>query len=1064
MEKHDLLIVTDATGSMTSYLRALNTSLPQIISISALTGCFSRVGIVVYRDYSCPDGKCIEFSGWLDLTPEQGSKKQPDLVEFARNLRALGNYTTEEATKTGLAKAYEVMRPEAKTIILLYTDESPHSALPQAGSRDALSEQEALRKPDLFDGMGHLFVDWVSAARTLGSGDKQAQVFALLENGMTLRGAPYYNYLCEMTNGACIQLRKAGPDAISRASVDLLLAWMGVEKPAVGNDGRVVSAYWSHYISREGITNLVDEADPEARRFLPVWPKGRICFPDNITKVALSIEVIKEHLPKKTTAAQNPSERWSTDDSYRSVASQHLMRIIKEDVYAIAINPVLGGLWRAVCKDRTYAGRDDLVNTFSQGVAKVEARTKKEVLARWLEESYNFAAEIQSMIDAVPESDQFPCVFLDPTVSFAPGLDDEGVQDLSRGDLLEISRSCDPRILRRLGRILTRLTYVKDAAEMPEHIAKSNTDDVRRIPLALTTEKYGRNFWKILLHTIVPGTQLTIRSAALLAALTIRLGITFLADTAEQEMLRYKDSWNNIEIPETWAISCLTLLLEANAAYQRTRCLDAGEQGLRVHPGLLKEPDARLFEKLVAFKTLEHNLDTPLTARVPWTPEKAVAPIGPLVTCQQCEFPRSVTIMGPANRCGKCLGDPDRADIRVSREATSQSEATWVECNIASCRAQYVVYDVEALRVRAKCHFCRQQGVEGPTDKDHAAPVVECSKCANRMIWPDEYRPSFFDESLFICPPCESGRETSTDIETSAKALAVENAMTWLVEDLEAPGKSPFTNRSVFHTVSTIGVDGFMSRISLFPEVDARLTQRGKPIRNSANIISTLKDFVTGRKAAKAHCSLCFSSFWPSALNPACGRRGCLQKICTDCSTAWYGSNGSGTIINPAALACPFCRRLPTPRTLSKYGKGIHAVKDLNRAIENKGTWIYAWCSACASAKEYVERDCARGMPPELRDWICERCAEERERAELDADPEAGTDAARVSKIKPCPKCGTMTEKISGCGHIACPVEECGAHWCYFCGAEVDEGIYDHMVEAHGGIYEGNEYNDEDEE
>lgn len=38
----DLLILVDATASMTSYLQALKQSLPQIISISALTNCFDR--------------------------------------------------------------------------------------------------------------------------------------------------------------------------------------------------------------------------------------------------------------------------------------------------------------------------------------------------------------------------------------------------------------------------------------------------------------------------------------------------------------------------------------------------------------------------------------------------------------------------------------------------------------------------------------------------------------------------------------------------------------------------------------------------------------------------------------------------------------------------------------------------------------------------------------------------------------------------------------------------------------------------------------------------------------
>lgn len=48
-----------------------------------------------------------------------------------------------------------------------------------------------------------------------------------------------------------------------------------------------------------------------------------------------------------------------------------------------------------------------------------------------------------------------------------------------------------------------------------------------------------------------------------------------------------------------------------------------------------------------------------------------------------------------------------------------------------------------------------------------------------------------------------------------------------------------------------------------------------------------------------------------------------------------------------------------------------------------------------------------------------------------------------------------MTEKISGCGHIKCEVEDCLTHWCYFCGDKFEEdAIYTHMNEAHGTIYD----------
>lgn len=47
-EVNDLLILVDTTGSMGDYITSLKQSLPQIISISALTNCFERIGLLAY--------------------------------------------------------------------------------------------------------------------------------------------------------------------------------------------------------------------------------------------------------------------------------------------------------------------------------------------------------------------------------------------------------------------------------------------------------------------------------------------------------------------------------------------------------------------------------------------------------------------------------------------------------------------------------------------------------------------------------------------------------------------------------------------------------------------------------------------------------------------------------------------------------------------------------------------------------------------------------------------------------------------------------------------------------
>jgi hypothetical protein len=1115
-ELHDLLIVADATYSMSDYLVSLQTSLPQIISISALTGCFSRIGLLGYRDYC--DRNLLQWSGWLQQSSDAEKEGQPDLVAIAKSMEPLGGGDYPEATKTALAKAYEVMRSEATTTILLYTDAPPH--LPVNGSVVDLSsnfgpEKAALSQKESYGGFGPSFVDWVSACKMLRKGEKKVQVFCMLAPSMGWQYAGHYNYLCTMSGGSCISLKDSKPSTISKVTVEILLAWMGVEKTGSTEAVKATElpAEMCRYKNIDNIKTIKHEDDPTAGPFFATTAStlsnAKRLIGENITSIGIKADVLKKHLPKKSTPVTDFAKLWKTDAAYREIVVEHLTKIIESDVRAMSLNPVFGSLWRAVCNDRTLEAREGLISAFGLQIERISNTDEKAQMKAWLEESYDYTAEVNDIIGKVPENERFPFVCLDPTLSFAlPETshddDDEAntpITAFRRDELLEIGRSCDYKILRRLGRILTRLTYIEKAADMPEHIAVTTNDEIPKIPMALASKEHGNQFWRILLHIVVPGTMLSSRPAALLAALSLRIGVEPLAQAAEREMLRWRDRWNDADIPETWNVSCLSLLLDADNAHSKkqTFCATRDDGKPQQEPlTLLKKNDRDLFERLVAFKMLELNLDTTLTAQIGWTPEKTLAPIGPLVTCRSCQFPRSVTIMGRSGKCGNCLASYISEEERdkcinncVTKEDKDVIPTTWVECSIRTCRAQYVVYNPKELNVRPKCHYCREQSAVPAAERNgDPAPCVECTQCLNRVIWPESYRPSSFSKSAFTCTSCASGRKTIEEVETTAKEISAENTTAWLIQDSENSA-NPFSNRSLYYTITTIGADAFLRRIEIFPPMKDSLTLRGKVVRNSTSMITTLQDLISRRRAEREPCSLCFSNFHPTTLNPACGRRGCLQRICRNCLSGWYGLNTAGRIINIAALSCPFCRRKPAARTLAKYGMGIHAVGNLAMAVQDQGHWIYAWCRGCGFAKQYMERVCARGMPAEVDGWICDGCREEAERQRFNAererveralrdaqiarntqavlDAEAGRERLRkaeeesLKKVKPCPGCGTLTEKISGCDHITCTVGGCGTHWCYFCGKGYNKNrIYDHMNLVHGGYYDGGDYDDDD--
>ncbi|KAH6671321.1 hypothetical protein B0J14DRAFT_93250 [Halenospora varia] len=1089
-EVYDLLILVDATYSMSDYLESLQTSLPKIISISALTDSFSRIGLLAYRDYC--DSDLLEWSGWMYPEALNEGKEQPDLLAVARTLEPIGGGDYPEATKTGLAKAYEVMREEATTIVLLYTDAPPHTTINgyNNGYDNHEKEQKALAEVGSYGGFGPEFTDWVHAGRMMAmkeSGKKRAQVFSILAPNMQRSDGNYYTFLSTLTGGACFYLNTDRPGNIAKVTVDLLLAWMGAEK--AGAAVVEIAAKLAKFKSSAGIENVKKEATKKSTH------------ETHTEELVMSSAVLREFIPKRKTQVKDFAQRYTSDPAYKRLVVEHLKKIIEQDVSSISLNPVFGSLWRAVCNDRTNEKREELIASFGLQVDRIRDADEKQRMKLWLEESYDYGMEIQDAINAVPEASRFPCVYLDPTLAFTRPSDaeeDEGnraIVDFRRDELLEIGRSCDYRILRRLGRVLTQLTFVNKLEELPEHIAKAENGEVTLVPMALASEEYNRKFWGVLLHIIVPGTMLSARPAALLAALSIRLGVQPLFEAAAKEMMLWRGRWNNLEVPENWNISCLSLILDADEAYLARK---NGEESQAVKTkGLLLQTDRKLFERLVAYMMLEMNLGTTIQASVGWTPDKTTMAVGPVVQCRSCLYPRSVTVMGLKNKCGNCLAT-DYADDKerqarinshVTKEDTETSSATWVECSTRTCRAQYVVYNKEALNVRPKCYYCRRQtSLPEAKRSNDPAPRLECEKCHNRVIFPYEYRTG--DMTHYNCISCSTGRKSVVDVDTTARILSAENTTTWLLQNTGNKIEAPLTRQSLYKLITRAGTENFCEKVELFPSNGQRKlsTLNGKLIHNAPSLVEQLQSWVYGRKTEKGTCSLCFSDFGKDQLNPACGRRGCDQRICLSCLRSWYGLNAAGRILNIAACHCPFCRRPPTAKTLSSYGMGIHAVANLKNAVEENGTWIYAWCADCSFAKQYLERVCAAGAPAALTEFVCSLCQQLRdERAAVEAQELAdqilalevqarrenwehrvatqeAIELARKKKagikvkeldLRRCPKCGAQTEKSGGCGHMTCV---CGCHWCWFCCEKQQHNrIYDHMEQKHGGWFLGDE-------
>ncbi|KAI8686761.1 hypothetical protein NCS56_00337200 [Fusarium sp. Ph1] len=1053
---HDLLVVLDATASMSEFIDALNKSLPEVISLSALTGCFERIGVVAYRDYC--GGELTEWSGWCSPS---GAVSGPDIVSqdevlsMARGIVADSGGDWPEATKTGLALAYQKMREDATTVMLLYTDAPPHFASTKGSNYK--KEKTVLQNMDSYGGTGFLFADWVSAASTLRTGPKKAVVFSIL-NECNPSSWSAYLYLSAVTGGAFFSATITAEN-ISRLTLGFLLTWMGAGKAVEGDTS--VAGSIKHYLAADDIHKAKSETSSLLDKYY-VTGYTRDCskkpVTTNIKNTTLALKDMPILLKARGPSVRNFAKRYVEDEGYKKLAVEQLRRIISSNVSAVSVNPIFGTLWRTVCNDRTSEHRDELITMFGLEVSRIADANEKARMKAWLEESYNYAAEIQEQIAAVSEEDRFPLVYLDPTEDFtsAPsgeGEDNRPLNEFTRAELLEIGRSCDYRILRRLGKVLTRLNYVDKKENLPAHIKAADPAEVPQIPMALADPKYNRKFWKILLHAVLPGTMITSRPAAVLAALALRMGIAPLREVADQELMSFSDKWNTVDIPETWNTGCLGLLLDADRDYEK-RVSEGTTQRPNAEAVILKETDRKLFKTLVDYKMLEMNLKTTLQAKIGWRPEMTKVALGPVVICKTCKFPRSVTMMSKRGVCGFCSlratkcqcqactrseDFQDRVNANVCKDHDEKSMGTWVECCRSECRAQYVVYNPKALRVRPKCFYCRHSDGKGTAG---AAPLVECHKCLNRVIWPEEYRPKNLDLTKFECSACASNVVTIISQDTTAQALAKENGTKWILRNDDKAIAETFNGRSLFYTASHCDLAHLPEKVEVIPGQDtSSLTIAGKLVRNQDEVKASLQRWVLSRRTEAGVCSLCFSDFRKDFLKRACGRSGCDQLICNGCSKDWYGINARGRTINVAALSCPFCRRRPAPKTVAAFD--LTHLGDLRKAVDDAGSWVYAWCAGCGFAKQYVERACAAGAPPELVDWRCDDCAK----------------GEKKLASRECPGCGVVTQKVGGCDHITCP---CGAHWCYACGEQKEYNmIYSHIAKEHGGLFvEG----DDDEE
>jgi hypothetical protein len=406
----------------------LRASIPEILALAKLSGAFSRLGVLAYKDYSDPPAEIAAWSGW----------NSPTLPQFVSDLTASGGGDYPEAAKTALIRGLQAVNKDSNTLVLWYADAPPHHMSIQSYQND-VAEAKAFPAGA---------VDWVKLCHTARR--RNCTVFCFTPHSADLKFSSFYVLLAELTGGICITSKATSSALISRLTLGVIMQWMGRATSTLSDVIRSSSAALLRYehSPRTATPKLADEGagsrgylPPSFHRAVAGTPLRKILKKSlELSNIPLCAATTQLDLGKRFAA---PSE-----GAYRDLVYESLTSIIQTNVACLTYNPVFGQLWRAVCKD-TEGRKMTLVNLFSEYVGKIVGADEKAALRQWLEDSFDQTEEIEKIIKrhCAAATGPTPMVYLDFDADV----------HITRTELLEVSRSCYAGVLKKIARVFTHL-------------------------------------------------------------------------------------------------------------------------------------------------------------------------------------------------------------------------------------------------------------------------------------------------------------------------------------------------------------------------------------------------------------------------------------------------------------------------------------------------------------------------------------------------------------------------------------------------------------------------------
>jgi hypothetical protein len=659
-------------------------------------------------------------------------------------------------------------------------------------------------------------------------------------------------------------------------------------------------------------------------------------------------------------------DAFTEDPEYREVVYAQFEALVRDPlgVLSLAQLPWLGKLWRLIQRRRLDERRIPLVGEMQKTIPLVTDPEGKTIVSAWIADSYNYADEILAAVEEAP--------------SPIPALTCDEPGDISRAELLEIGRSTAPDVLEKVGALLSHLQIVTAVPKAAPFL-----------PLSLPDEQ----LFEYLPHVLFPGTLFSRRLAVLLAVLALKTHNVLLAERAERFIESVKGTW----------------LIRAEIEDNSGQFL---EFTLRAPVDIYTAEERAFVERQYLTYALSVAQNRRVGARLLAAPKIRERTACETLECVRCHQQRSVTTMTVDGVCGVCV-----APVRLRPlPAEEPGKCHLVSCS--QCQGIYEVVNIDRLRCKPKCHFCREH---------QTVTRVRCDRCHLQFLDPTNK----FQAGGFRCHRCREPTAIPETEVTVSQLMEDRHFRAALLSRLGLP------HADYSRILGRVSNKLFYAPVVEAPSSLADISLNGQIVADPSEVIERAAAAVQEGKRETRECLLCFRDVDADEVVSACGRKDCAGVACRGCLGKWYGAVRPGECVCLSTLHCPFCRRFPAMKTISTFNRRALAIAAQSEAFDP--AFHYAWCSgACYKIVPAVEKSCQQDLPNYRGTFVCEGCRASKLREAT----------AAVTKVTPC--CHIRVEKTGGCDHMRC---RCGAHFCWRCLTVLrEEEVYEHIA-RHTGVY-----------